>query len=86
MKFSPSFWQYVVSVKSTMKILSNFVAFLESTNFNKTDLNWNVTRREWKTMQLYHLPSPYFTLKKTAAFSFRCFVSGTEISPDKIEW
>ena len=31
---SPSIWQYVVSVKSTMKILSNFVAFLENTNFN----------------------------------------------------
>ena len=25
------------------------------------------------------------SLKKTAAFSFRCYVSGTEISPDEIE-
>ena len=30
---SPSIWLYVVSVKSTVKILSNFVAFLENTNF-----------------------------------------------------
>ena len=33
MKSTPSIWQYVVSVKSMVKILSNFVAFLENTNF-----------------------------------------------------
>ena len=33
MKSSPSIWRYVVSVKSTMKILSIFVAFLENMNF-----------------------------------------------------
>ena len=34
-KFSPSIWCYVVSVKSTVKILSIFVAFLENVNFSK---------------------------------------------------
>ena len=36
MKSSPSIWHYVVSVsvKSTAKISSIFVAFLENTNFN----------------------------------------------------
>ena len=35
MKSSPSISHYVVvSVKSTVKILSIFVAFLENTNFN----------------------------------------------------
>ena len=33
MKSSPSIWQYVVSVKSTVKISSIFVAFLENMNF-----------------------------------------------------
>ena len=32
-KSSPWIWHYVVSVKSTVKILSIFVAFLENTNF-----------------------------------------------------
>ena len=32
-KSSPSIWQYVVSVKSMGKILTNYVAFLENTNF-----------------------------------------------------
>ena len=36
MKSSPSIWQYVVSVKSTVKISSFFVAFLENTNFTQT--------------------------------------------------
>ena len=36
MKSSPSIWHYVVSVKSTVKISSIFVAFLENKNFN-----WN---------------------------------------------
>ena len=31
-KISPSIWHYVVSVKSTVKISSIFVAFLENTN------------------------------------------------------
>ena len=34
MKSLPKIWRYVVSVKSTVKILSIFVAFLEKTNFN----------------------------------------------------
>ena len=33
MKFSPSIWRYVVNVKSTVKISSIFVAFLENMNF-----------------------------------------------------
>ena len=33
MKSSPSIWHYVVSVKSTVKTSSIFVAFLENTNF-----------------------------------------------------
>ena len=33
-KSSPSIWHNVVSVKSLVKILSNFVAFLENTNFS----------------------------------------------------
>ena len=35
MKSSSSIWHYIVSVKSSVKILSNFVAFLENTNFSK---------------------------------------------------
>ena len=35
MKSSPSIWHYVVSVKSTVKIWSIFVAFLKNTNFIK---------------------------------------------------
>ena len=34
MKSSPSILHYVVSVKSSVKIWSIFVAFLENTNFN----------------------------------------------------
>ena len=37
MKSSP-IWRYVVNVKSTVKILSIFVAFLESMNFTKAIL------------------------------------------------
>ena len=33
-KFSLSIWQYVVTVKSTVKISSIYVAFLENINFN----------------------------------------------------
>ena len=40
-KSSPSIWQYVVSVKSPVKIFSNFVAFLENTNF-KWYLNYKI--------------------------------------------
>ena len=46
-KSSPSIWHYVVSVKSTVKISSFFVAFLENTNFindgnkvSKVDQMW----------------------------------------------
>ena len=51
MKSSLSIWHYVVSVKSTVKISSIFVAFLENTNFNhlsyfqsseKNPLAWNL--------------------------------------------
>ena len=35
MKSSPSIWQYVVIVKSTVNVLSIFVAFLENMNLNK---------------------------------------------------
>ena len=34
MKSSMSIWRYVANVKSTVKILSTFVAFLENMNFN----------------------------------------------------
>jgi hypothetical protein len=33
MKSSPSIWRYEVNVKSTVKILSIFMAFLENMNF-----------------------------------------------------
>ena len=33
MKYSQSIWRYVVNLKSTVKILSIFVAFLEDINF-----------------------------------------------------
>ena len=35
MKSSPSIWRYVVNVKSTVNILSSFVAFLQNMNFNE---------------------------------------------------
>ena len=38
MKSSLSIWQYVVSVESTVKISSIFVAFLENMNFTKSSL------------------------------------------------
>ena len=34
MKSSPSIWNYVVSVKSSLKTSSIFMAFLENTNFS----------------------------------------------------
>ena len=34
MKSSQSIWHYVLDLKSTVKILSIFVAFLENMNFN----------------------------------------------------
>ena len=37
MKSSPSIWHYVVSVKSTVKISSIFVPFLENMNFIRID-------------------------------------------------
>ena len=50
MKSLPSIWYYVVSVKSTVKISSIFVAFLENMNFTLHSLlvsigtnNWNIT-------------------------------------------
>ena len=38
MKCSPLIWRYVVNVKSTVKISSIFVAFLENINFNMNDI------------------------------------------------
>ena len=43
MKSSPSIWHYVVIVKSTVKILSILVAFLEDMNFKKDEKKSNVT-------------------------------------------
>ena len=41
-KSSQSIWHYVVSVKSTVKISSIFVAFLENMNFTKLVIkDWN---------------------------------------------
>ena len=37
-KYSPSIWQYVVTVKLTVKISSIFVAFFENMNFNKVSV------------------------------------------------
>ena len=34
----PSIWRYVVTVKSTVKFLSFFVAFLENMNFTRSQL------------------------------------------------
>ena len=48
MKSSPLIWLYVVNVKSTVKILSIFVAFLENVNF-KT----NYSTRKYSN-QLWH--------------------------------
>ena len=36
MKSSPLIWYYVVDIKSTVKISSIFVAFLENMNFKKS--------------------------------------------------
>ena len=40
-KSSPSIWRYVVSVTSTVKISSIFVAFLENMNFKVEFLIYN---------------------------------------------
>ena len=46
MKSSLSIWRYVVFVKSTVKISSIFVAFLENINFNHNNvMTWN---QAWK--------------------------------------
>ena len=56
MKSSQSIWRYVVTVKSMVKILSIFVAFLENMNFNKVRINLtsyfvntvvNVHKQKW---------------------------------------
>ena len=68
MKSSPPIWHLLHNVKSMVKILSNFVAFIENTNFNK---NWeknllghaswaNWPRREIQNSKsglFYHLKS-----------------------------
>ena len=43
MKSSPLIWRYVVNVKSSGKILSIFVAFLENMNFTE-----NVIRKHFQ--------------------------------------
>ena len=45
MKSSPSIWRYVVNVKSTMKISSISVAFLENMNF--TSINQKKVTQQW---------------------------------------
>ena len=45
MKSSPSIWRYVVNVKSTVKILPIFVAFLENMNF-KHILFWGKASKQ----------------------------------------
>ena len=48
MKSSSSIWHYVVNVKSTVKISSVFVAFLENMNFtwidSRADTAWIMTQ------------------------------------------
>ena len=43
MKSSPANWQYIVSVKSSVKNLSNFLAFLENTNFNSQSQQFHLS-------------------------------------------
>ena len=70
MKSSPSIWHYVVSVKSLVKILSNFVAFLENTNFTFLDDHFALKfwSRIWR--------APYYLQKKKTLFerSSSCFI------------
>ena len=51
MKSTPSIWQYVVSVKSTVKISSNFVALLENLSFNH-GIFLDVTKSMWLAFDL----------------------------------
>ena len=50
MKSSSSIWHYVLNVKSTLKILSIFVVFLENMNF--TDLLWTYLASNQWTLSL----------------------------------
>ena len=43
MKSSPANWQYIVSVKSSVKNLSNFLAFLDNTNFNSQSQQFHLS-------------------------------------------
>ena len=51
-KSSLSIWHYVVSVKSTVKILSSFVAFLENTNI-KSNFETKILKNDWKLNKIY---------------------------------
>ena len=57
MKSSPSIWHYVVSVKSTVKILSNYVAFLENTNFTFLWIRICASNDKLKFQHLKHIKS-----------------------------
>jgi hypothetical protein len=74
-KSSPSIWRYVVSVKSTVKISSIFVSFLQNMNFTNTYMDfllfaqskpvrkWGKKCSNWSEVHLYHsnfLQNPYF--------------------------
>ena len=56
-KSSLSILRYVVSVKSTEKILSVFVAFLKNMNFTRIGWNWNYLLRfsHFKTACILHM-------------------------------
>ena len=52
MKSSLSIWHYVVSVKSTVKISSIFVAFLKNTNVTKLQVYIKINQKstQWKSV------------------------------------
>ena len=57
MKSSPSIWHYVVSGKSTVKILSIFVAFLENTIFKTNPVNYKGTIKTENFLGIQNLHS-----------------------------
>ena len=44
---------YLVSVKSTVKILPTFVAFLENINFKMKDVTQNLHNSNYNTLETY---------------------------------
>ena len=52
-KSSQSIWHYVVSVKSTVKISSIFVAFLENMNFTTCHLVHKPNKKKCKIDQCF---------------------------------